>query len=81
MSAALRLRRMHATSAAIFGIMIPVSMETSLKKSIEYLVFLSVLTPFLNELAAWQSARVEVKQDEQSTQVQVGDDTTVEVSK
>jgi hypothetical protein len=57
------LRRFHLVATFIFLAQVPVALLTGLKDSVPYLVFLSLWALVASHWAAWQAARVEVKQD------------------
>lgn len=59
------LRAVHAWATVFWLVMAPVSMLTGLRNSVAYLVGLSVYAIVTGHWSSWQSARVEVKQDEQ----------------
>lgn len=61
------LRGFHKWATFFWVGMAPVSALTGLKTSISYLVFLSVYAIITGHWSSWQAARVEVKQDEESS--------------
>lgn len=58
-------RRFNGIATVFWIVMAPISALTSLKSSIEYLVFLSVYAIITGHASTWLSATVAVKQDEQ----------------
>ncbi len=57
--------RFHLVATVVFLLLIYPSMVL-LQNSVPYLVAISVWANFAGHLSAWQSARVEIKQDEVS---------------
>lgn len=53
------LRRFHAAAAIGWAVMIPVSALTGLRKSIPYLVAISVYALAVGHFASWQGVRAE----------------------
>lgn len=58
------LRRFHAWMTFAWGAAIPISVLTDLKTSIAWVVLMSAWANFASHFSAWQSARVEVRQEE-----------------
>jgi type VI protein secretion system component VasK len=58
------LRRFHGTATVIW-LFLAIPSVLWWKTSIPYLVFLSVYAAVMGHWSSWQSARVEVRQDEQ----------------
>ena len=48
-----------------WGLLIPITVFTSLKGSIIWIALMSVWANFVGHFSSWQAARTEVKQDEQ----------------
>lgn len=59
------LRGFHGVMTVVWFILIPVSLLTDLKKSLIWIVTMSVWANFVGHFSSWQATRVEVKQDEQ----------------
>lgn len=59
------LRAFHGWMTVIWGIFIPVSVFTSLRESIMWIVLMSVWANFVGHFSSWQATRVETLQDEQ----------------
>jgi hypothetical protein len=53
----------HGLMVIVWIIMIPIAVFTGLKNSVPFLVFISVLALVFSELAAWQGAMGERRQD------------------
>lgn len=60
---ALHLRRFHFGATIGWALLVPVSVLTSLRVSVSWVVLMSAYANFVTHFDAWQSARVEVKQD------------------
>jgi len=60
------LRRFHLVMTFLFLVLLPIALVTGLSKSVPFLVFLSLWALVAGHWSAWQSARVEVKQDDQA---------------
>jgi hypothetical protein len=58
------LRRFHAWMTLTWALAIPISVLTDLKTSIAWVVLMSAWANFASHFSAWQSARVEVRQEE-----------------
>ena len=52
-------KRLHGWLTVFWGVMIPISVLTSLKNSLPYLVLLSVYALMGSHFAAWQGTRAE----------------------
>lgn len=61
------LRRFHAWMTLTWGLLIPISLVTSLKTSLIWVVLMSAWANFASHFSAWQAARVEVRQEEITT--------------
>lgn len=59
------LRAFHGWMTLGWGLLIPITVFTSLKASIIWIALMSVWANFVGHFSSWQAARVEVKQDEQ----------------
>jgi len=57
-------RRFHAGMAFVWALNIPVAVATSIKESLPYLIFVSLMTAFSGEMAALHGAQIQVKQEE-----------------
>lgn len=60
------LRRFHGWATLFFLILGPVSWWLDWLSSVEFVAYLSLWALVASHWAAWQSSRVEVKQDEQN---------------
>jgi hypothetical protein len=58
-------KRINGWMTVFWVIMVPVSIFTGWVNSVEYVAALSIYALITGHLSTWQSARVEVKQDEQ----------------
>jgi len=63
--------KFHLFATVVFLVLIPPSMILW-AESVPYLVAISVWANFAGHLSAWQAARVEVKQDEQQGEPDLG---------
>lgn len=61
------MRRVNGWFTLFWIVMIPVSIATNLIDSVPFISALSLWALVSGHWAAWQAARVEVKQDEQAT--------------
>lgn len=61
---ATHLRRFHLTMTLGWAALIPISVLTPLRVSVSWVVLMSAYANFVTHFDAWQSARVEAKQDE-----------------
>ncbi len=59
------MRRVNGWATIFWIVMIPISFVTNLASLTEYVTALSLWALVSGHWAAWQAARVEVKQDEQ----------------
>lgn len=66
-------RVMHYTLAGIFAIMIPVTLMTSLKDSLPFLIFLSLWALVAGHWSAGEAASAEMKIDKQDEREANGD--------
>ena len=64
------LRGFHGWMTLAWGLAIPISMVTSLKTSLLWIVLMSAWANFVGHFSSWQAARVEVKQDDQIEQLE-----------
>ncbi len=58
------LRGFHGWMTLGWGLLIPITVFSSLKASIVWIALMSVWANFVGHFSSWQAARVEVKQDE-----------------
>ena len=58
--------RYHALSAMIWVVSIPIAIATSIKSSIIFLVFVSLMTAFSGEMAALHGVTVQSKVEDES---------------
>ncbi|MDX6222433.1 MAG: hypothetical protein QOD91_1487 [Frankiales bacterium] len=58
------LRGFHGWMTLGWGLLIPITVFSSLKSSIVWIALMSVWANFVGHFSSWQAARVEVKQDE-----------------
>lgn len=58
------LRGFHGWMTLGWGLLIPITVLTSLRASIVWIALMSVWANFVGHFSSWQAARVEVKQDE-----------------
>ena len=59
------LRGFHGWMTLAWGLLIPITVFTTLKASIIWIALMSVWANFVGHFSSWQAARVEVKQDDQ----------------
>lgn len=57
-------RKYHAVMATLWFLQIPIAVATSLKSSLPYLIFVSLMTAFSGEMAALHGVTVEEQQTE-----------------
>lgn len=58
-------RRFHALMSVVWVANIPLAIATSLKESLTYLIFVSLMTAFSGEMAALHGTQIKAKQEEQ----------------
>jgi hypothetical protein len=58
------LRGFHGWMTLGWGLLIPITVFSSLKSSIVWIALMSVWANFVGHFSSWQAARVEVKQDD-----------------
>jgi len=59
-----RLQAFHGWMTVAWGLAIPISVFTSLKTSLVWIVLMSAWANFASEFAAWQASRTETKLEE-----------------
>lgn len=58
------LRHFHAIMTLLWFALIPISILTTLKTSLVWIVLMSAWANFASHFSAWQAARVEVRQED-----------------
>jgi hypothetical protein len=59
------LKAFHGWLTLIWGVLIPITVFTSLKGSIIWISLMSVWANFVGHFSSWQATRVEVRQEEE----------------
>lgn len=57
-------QRFHAAMAALWVVNIPIAIATDIKKSLPYLIFVSLMTAFSGEMASLHSVTIQKNQED-----------------